>query len=421
MSVSVRVALVAWLLVVFLVPAFAVDEETLWLRRGGSSTDLQLLDVPSDRTGEPRETTAGQVNEGRTGTLGEFLQAPAGAFERIRVGYVAVIAYLGTGQAGISGCADVTATVFRKLPNGARVVLGTGTLRSISIAPKNQIVDPLNIAARVEGTPGTRTLAPGERLGVEVTVTNHCAGGRQVVMRYDHVTYPGRVVFTDNCPGIDNPNQADDDEDGVGNVCDNCRAVPNPSQRDADGDGLGDACDNCPETPNPDQADGDRDGRGNACDQCPLDPGEGDATGCPCAVLDCDDVNVCTTDVCTVGVGCENIAAVSIDAVACRLSRMHGMLAAAETTELAPRVLRRHSPLMQALAACETSVAQTGAALVSGNARRIGKRIGMLQRNLQRVAMKLDKVTQKGLMSDALRLELLGVVGEAVTASQTLR
>ncbi len=105
---------------------------------------------------------------------------------------------------------------------------------------------------------------------------------------------------TDNCPAIHNPDQADTDGDGVGNVCapasdkdgdgvpdetDNCPAVANPDQADTDGDGVGDVCetnpppasdedgdgvpdetDNCPTIPNPDQADTDGDGVGDVCD-----------------------------------------------------------------------------------------------------------------------------------------------------------
>ena len=41
---------------------------------------------------------------------------------------------------------------------------------------------------------------------------------------------------------IDNSQQADDDEDGVGNVCDNCPDTPNPDQEDGDENGVGDAC-----------------------------------------------------------------------------------------------------------------------------------------------------------------------------------
>jgi len=103
----------------------------------------------------------------------------------------------------------------------------------------------------------------------------------------------------DNCPMVANPDQADADNDNIGDACeldtdgdgifdegsgdgwignqpclggvagcdDNCRFTFNPSQSDGDADGVGDACDNCPMVINPDQADMDRDGIGDACDQ----------------------------------------------------------------------------------------------------------------------------------------------------------
>jgi hypothetical protein len=131
----------------------------------------------------------------------------------------------------------------------------------------------------------------------------------------------------DNCPETPNPDQADHDGDGAGDLCDpdddndsfedaadNCPLLPNGDQRDSDGDGLGDACDpdddgdgredgadNCPLAPNGGQEDTDGDGLGDACDldddgdgledfgdNCPLLPNpdqkdlDGDGAGDAC-------------------------------------------------------------------------------------------------------------------------------------------
>jgi hypothetical protein len=66
----------------------------------------------------------------------------------------------------------------------------------------------------------------------------------------------GYIDTADNCPDVPNPDQADNEGDGLGDVCDN----------DDDNDGVEDGEDNCPLDANTDQADNEGDGLGDACD-----------------------------------------------------------------------------------------------------------------------------------------------------------
>ena len=72
----------------------------------------------------------------------------------------------------------------------------------------------------------------------------------------------GVLDSADNCPLDFNPDQTDDDGNGVGDLCD--MGLP-----DTDGDGVDDLIDNCINVPNPGQQDADGDLIGDACDTAP--------------------------------------------------------------------------------------------------------------------------------------------------------
>lgn len=76
----------------------------------------------------------------------------------------------------------------------------------------------------------------------------------------------GVLDGTDNCPNVANADQADNDNDGIGNVCD---STPDGEMSDSDSDGVSDSLDNCPLVANSDQLDSDADGVGDACDSTP--------------------------------------------------------------------------------------------------------------------------------------------------------
>ena len=77
--------------------------------------------------------------------------------------------------------------------------------------------------------------------------------------QYVDAANPQYSGVQDNCPLVYNPDQADSDNNGVGDACQSAVV-------DTDQDGIRDSADNCPSVANADQADLDGDGQGDACD-----------------------------------------------------------------------------------------------------------------------------------------------------------
>ena len=122
-----------------------------------------------------------------------------------------------------------------------------------------------------------------------VTVTVTAGGGNPCDNAGGDTDGDGVCDNVDNCRTTANADQADNDNDGIGNVCDDTPdgETGNPCDNaggDTDGDGVCDNVDNCRTTANADQADNDNDGIGNVCDDTPDGETGGD--------LDCNDAVV---------------------------------------------------------------------------------------------------------------------------------
>lgn len=227
-----------------------------------------------------------------------------------------LVAASGTALAVSTGCASMnSASVDGAYNNGtATGDFEAGEVLTFEVSDSTGLVAGLHATEDdIAGNPGyvpTEILVtvPG-KIVYAVTTTAHYTLAWDVPLALLHdptwlvscnadSDFDGISDDLDNCPQVANPDQADADNDGRGDLCDainddvdsdgvandvdNCRFVANADQADIDGDGAGDACDNvnddvdadgvfnsddnCPSAPNPGQEDWDGDGTGDACD-----------------------------------------------------------------------------------------------------------------------------------------------------------
>jgi cytosine/adenosine deaminase-related metal-dependent hydrolase len=145
----------------------------------------------------------------------------------------------------------------------------------------NQYVYGLHFCGEPVDEPSCHPLRPDEYDGVATA---------------DDADGDGIPAVDDNCDTVFNPTrpvdafiQPDVDGDGAGDACDPCPFDPDTTAcssvdpLDVDGDGWLNPSDNCPGDPNEDQADGDDDGLGDVCDPCPTFWNAGGA-GCPASI-----------------------------------------------------------------------------------------------------------------------------------------
>ena len=190
--------------------------------------------------------------------------------------------------------------------SGTQGVLGNF---SVTIPPDGMVtlmwlqqISPSSQAAATRAPAFDATLTPASPLTEGMSSDEYASLVNWSVVRDSDED--GVLDPDDDCPQDANPEQEDNDGDGLGDACDpdddddtvsdrvdNCEKVPNTDQANNDADAFGDACDpdddndgvadeadNCHLAPNSTQRDSDEDGIGDACDG-EFDSTAGKATG----------------------------------------------------------------------------------------------------------------------------------------------
>jgi hypothetical protein len=246
--------------------AAAADAVPLYFLPGSGGLDVLSLTGPSGSNDVEHEN---ELLAGVELSFGVFASLPTGSTETVNRGSGQAKIYAYSNLATPSACLQVTVNLYRRHA-GLDTPIGTGSA-FIATVPKGSggLTNPFFIPYTVSAPLADRVLAAGDQMVLDVRYRNDCGVKRTPRLVFGSVARASALSGSDNCPNVANPDQADTDDDGIGNACDSCPLVPNPDQADSDGDGIANACDICPANPDPMQLDTDGDGRGDACDNCP--------------------------------------------------------------------------------------------------------------------------------------------------------
>jgi len=138
-------------------------------------------------------------------------------------------------------------------------------------------------------------------------------------------------------------------------------------------------------------------------------------------MLDCDDGNACTTDLCVSGSGCAHTEAVSLDAVRCRLASFRDAITHAPSSQLNAKLVGKKGKLSRALGRCDQAVNAVQTAQRHGVKRHIDKRFNALENQLQRLILQVDRGFGNGLLAASLRDELETLAAQAASAARGSR
>jgi hypothetical protein len=270
--------LVAAALLAAPIAAHAADATPLYLAPGTGGIDVLSPTSPTTTNETEHEV---QLLAGTGASFGDFRTIPATGSGQINRGGGTATLWFYSNLSTPDACLQVTVSVARI--RGAVVTpLGNGSA-FIATIPKGSggLNSPYLIPYTVNAPLADRQIVAGDRFAAEVFVQNACDVKRTPHLVFADIAQPSNLSGTDNCPNVVNPDQADTDDDGIGDACDGCPLVSNPDQTDTDADGIPHASDICPAVADPQQLDGDHDGVGDACDVCPAaaDPAQLDADG----------------------------------------------------------------------------------------------------------------------------------------------